>query len=48
MMLIGRVVAIEQAGGGDKAHLVSGTVVGEGLEFGGQIGHNERRGEPEK
>ena len=35
----GRVVAIEQAGGGDKAHLVLGAVLGEGLVFGGQVSH---------
>jgi hypothetical protein len=31
-------VAVKQAGGGDKAHLVRGAVFGQGLEFGGQIG----------
>jgi len=35
----GCVVAIKQAGGSDKANLVLGTVVGQGLEFGGQVGH---------
>ena len=35
----GRVVAVEQAGGGDKTHLVRRAVVGEGLGFGGEIGH---------
>ena len=35
----GRVVAIKQAGGCDKAHFVLGTVVGQGLVFSGQIGH---------
>ena len=34
-----RVVAVEQARGGDEAHLVGGAVVGERLEFGGQVGH---------
>jgi hypothetical protein len=37
----GGVVAVEQAGGGDEAHLVRGAVVGQGLEFGGQVGHAE-------
>jgi hypothetical protein len=35
----GRVVAVEQAGRGDEAHLVRGAVAGEGLEFGGEVGH---------
>ena len=37
--LIGRVVPIKQAGGCDKAHFVLGAVVGQGLEFSGQVGH---------
>jgi hypothetical protein len=39
----GRVVAVEQAGGGDEAHLVRRAVVGQGLEFGGQVGHGAAR-----
>ena len=35
----GGIVAIEQTGGGHKAHLVGGAVVGQGLVFSGQIGH---------
>ena len=35
----GRVVAVEQRGGGDEAHLVRGAVFGQGLELGGQVGH---------
>ena len=35
----GRVVAVKQAGSGDKAHLVFGAVIGQGLEFSGQVGH---------
>jgi hypothetical protein len=35
----GGVVAVEQAGRGDEAHLVGRAVVGERLEFGGQVGH---------
>ena len=35
----GCIMAVEQAGGSDKAHLVRGAVIGEGLEFGGQVGH---------
>jgi hypothetical protein len=27
---------------------VLGAVVGQGLEFGGQIGHGEKRGKPQK
>jgi len=34
----GGVVAVKQAGRGDKAHLVGGAVVGQGFEFGRQIG----------
>jgi len=33
------VVAVEQRGRGHEAHLVRRAVLGEGLEFGGQIGH---------
>ena len=33
------VMAVEQARGGDEAHLVGGPVVGEGLEFCGEVGH---------
>ena len=36
------VVAVEQARGGDEAHLVGGPVVGEGLEFSGEVGHGNR------
>jgi predicted HAD superfamily phosphohydrolase len=35
----GCVVAIKQAGGGDKANLVLGTVAGQSLEFSVQVGH---------
>ena len=34
------VVAVEQRGGGDEAHLVPRPVGGEGLVFGGQVGHD--------
>ena len=34
-----RVVAVEQRCGGDEAHLVRRAVVGQGLVFGGQVGH---------
>ena len=33
----GCVVPVKQTGGRDKAHLVRGAVIGQGLEFGGQI-----------
>jgi hypothetical protein len=32
-------VAVKQRSGGDKTHLVRGTVFGQGFEFSGQIGH---------
>jgi hypothetical protein len=35
----GCIVAVEQAGGGDEAHLVRRAVVGQGLELSGQVGH---------
>jgi hypothetical protein len=35
----GGVVTVEQAGGSDKAYFVDGTVIGQGLEVGGQVGH---------
>ena len=35
----GRVVAVKQTGSGDKAHLAFGAVIGQGLEFSGQVGH---------
>ena len=35
----GGVVSVKQTRGGDKAHFLGGLVVGEGLEFGGQVGH---------
>jgi hypothetical protein len=35
----GRVVAVEQRGGGDEAHLVLGAVLGQGFVVGGQFGH---------
>ena len=35
----GRVVAVKQTGGRDKAHLVRGAVIGQSLEFGRQIRH---------
>jgi len=38
----GGVMTVKQRGCRDKAHLVLGAVVGEGLEFGGQIGHGEK------
>ena len=34
-----RVVAVEQRGRGDEAHLVRRAVFGEGFELGGQVGH---------
>jgi hypothetical protein len=49
MMLMAGVVAVEQAGGGDEAHLVGRAIAGERLEFGGQVGHggvNVREGAP--
>jgi hypothetical protein len=39
----GGVVAVKQAGGGDKTHLVGGAVFGQGFEFSGQIGHGGLR-----
>jgi hypothetical protein len=33
-------VTVKQTGRSDKAHFVLGAVVGQGLEFSGQIGHN--------
>jgi len=39
----GGVVAVKQAGGGDKTHLVRGAVLGQGFEFGGQVGHGGLR-----
>ncbi len=38
----GGVVAVEQAGGGDEAHLVARAVVGQGLEVGVQVGHGRQ------
>ncbi len=38
----GGVVAVEQAGGGDEAHLVARAVFGQGLEVGVQVGHGRR------
>jgi hypothetical protein len=35
----GRVVAIEQTGGRDKAYFVGGAVFSKGFEFGRQVGH---------
>ena len=35
----GRIVTVEQAGGGDEANLVGGAVLGQGLEFSGKVGH---------
>ena len=35
----GGIVPVEQAGGGDEAHLVGGAVVGQGFEIGGQVAH---------
>ena len=37
-----RVVAVEQAGGGDESHLVDGPVVGQCLVLGGKVGHGGR------
>ena len=39
----GGVVAVKQAGRGDEAHLVAGTIGGQGLVFGGQVGHGYLR-----
>ena len=39
----GGVMTVKQAGRGDEAHLVAGTVGGQGLVFGGQVGHGYLR-----
>ena len=38
------VMPVKQTGRCDKPHLVAGAVVGEGFEFGGQIGHGQASG----
>ena len=35
----GGIVPVKQTCGGDKAHFLRGLVIGEGLEFSGQVGH---------
>ncbi len=40
----GRVMPVKQTGCRHKTHLVAGAVVGEGFEFGGQIGHGQASG----
>jgi hypothetical protein len=37
----GGVVAVKQGSGGNKTHLVLGAVVGQGLEFGVELGHGK-------
>ncbi|MFM2427491.1 MAG: hypothetical protein RL707_1318 [Pseudomonadota bacterium] len=39
----GGIVPVKQTGSGDEAHFLRGLVVGEGFEFGGQIGHRGLR-----
>ena len=41
----GGIVAVKQAGGGDKAYLVDRAVIGQCLEVGGQVGHGVSPGD---